>query len=97
MVATVTANNEEGTLNTFGDGEEDASDEGLGVVGLLEDDHLLAETRTVDVNDRSLCKVELFDDLRARLLVLERGQGHRLDRHGDAGQLKSDKESAVCN
>ena len=29
----------------------------------------------------------MVDDLRARLLVLERGQRHRLDRHDDAGQL----------
>lgn len=50
VVATVTANNEERTLNAFGNGEEDAGDEGLGVVGLLEDDDLLAKTRTVMVN-----------------------------------------------
>jgi hypothetical protein len=51
MVATVTANNEEGALNTFGNGEEDTGDEGLGVVGLLENDDFLTKTRTVDVND----------------------------------------------
>jgi hypothetical protein len=31
--------------------------------------------------------VRWVDDLRARLLVLERGQRDRLDRHDDAGQL----------
>lgn len=51
VVATVTANNEEGTLHTFGNGEQDAGDEGFGVVGLLENDDLLTETRSVIFND----------------------------------------------
>lgn len=54
VIATVTANNEERALNTFGNGEEDAGDEGFGIVGLLKDDDLFTKTRTVDVNDRSL-------------------------------------------
>ena len=51
MVATVTANNEEGTLNAFGNGEKDTGDEGFGVVGLLENDDLLSKTRTIIVNE----------------------------------------------
>lgn len=50
VVATVTANNEEGTLNTFGNGEEDTGDEGFGVVGLLENDDLLTKARTVIID-----------------------------------------------
>lgn len=46
-VATVTANDEESTLSAFGDGEEDTCDEGLAVVGLLEDgDPLPQATRS---------------------------------------------------
>jgi len=44
--AAITTNDQESALCTLGDGEEDASDEGLGVVGLLEDGDLLAKTGT---------------------------------------------------
>jgi hypothetical protein len=50
VVATVTADNEERILNAFGNGEEDTGDEGLGVVGLLENDDFFAKTRTVNVS-----------------------------------------------
>lgn len=46
VVATVTADNEERALHAFGDGKEDTGDEGLGIIGLLEDDDLFAKTRT---------------------------------------------------
>jgi len=45
-VPTITADNEERTLDAFGDGLEDTGDESLRVVLLLEDLDLLAETRT---------------------------------------------------
>lgn len=45
VVTAITANDEEGILDTLGDGEEDAGNEGLGVVVLLEDLDLLAKTR----------------------------------------------------
>ena len=43
VVTAIATNDEEGTFNTLGDGEENASDEGLGVVRLLEDLDLLAK------------------------------------------------------
>ena len=48
VVTTITTNDEESSLSTLGDGEDDAGDEGLGVVGLLEDLDLLTKTRAVD-------------------------------------------------
>lgn len=45
--ATITANDEERALDTLGDRLEDAGDKGLGVVLLLEDLDLLAQTRAV--------------------------------------------------
>lgn len=45
VVATVAANDEEGILSALGDGEQDGGDEGLGVVWLLEDFDLFAQTR----------------------------------------------------
>lgn len=46
IVATITTDNQERILGTLGDRQENAGDEGLGVVGLLEDLDLLAKTRT---------------------------------------------------
>lgn len=46
VVTAITTNDQEGALSTLRDGKEDASDEGFGVVGLLEDGDLLTETRT---------------------------------------------------
>lgn len=46
VVTAITTNDEEGTLSTLGDRQKGASDEGLGVMGLLEDLDLLAKTRT---------------------------------------------------
>jgi hypothetical protein len=46
VIATIATDDEESSLSAFGDGEEDAGDEGFGVVGLLEDDDLFTETRT---------------------------------------------------
>lgn len=43
VVTAIATNDEEGTLSTFGDRQEDASDEGFRVVGLLEDLDLLAK------------------------------------------------------
>lgn len=43
---TITTNDEERVLDTLGNGQENTGDEGFGVVGLLEDLDLLAETRT---------------------------------------------------
>ena len=43
---TITTNDEERALDTLGNGQENTGDEGFGVVGLLEDLDLLAETRT---------------------------------------------------
>ena len=37
IVAAIACDDEEGALGTLGDREEDASDEGFGVIGLLED------------------------------------------------------------
>lgn len=46
VIATIATNDEECSLRAFGDGEEDAGNEGFRVVGLLEDDDLFTETRT---------------------------------------------------
>ena len=43
---TITTNDEERVLDTLGNGQENTGDERFGVVGLLEDLNLLAETRT---------------------------------------------------
>ena len=45
--ATITADDEERALDALGDGLEDAGDKGLGVVWLLEDLDLLAQTRAI--------------------------------------------------
>lgn len=47
VVAAITANDEEGALDTFGDGEEDGGDKVFRVVGLLEDFDLFAESGAV--------------------------------------------------
>lgn len=44
VVAAIATDDEESALSTLGDREDDASDEGLGVVGLLEDLDLLTKT-----------------------------------------------------
>jgi len=44
-VAAVAANDQSAVLDALGDGEEDAGDEGLAVVWLLEDPDLLAQAR----------------------------------------------------
>ena len=44
--ASISADDEETTFGAFGDGEEDAGDEGLAVVGLLEDGDFLPQTGT---------------------------------------------------
>lgn len=41
----ISTNDKEGTFNTFWDREKDRSDEGLRIVGLLEDSNLLSKTR----------------------------------------------------
>lgn len=46
-VAAVAADNEEGVLDAFGDGEEDRGDEVFGVVGLLEDFDFFAKAGAV--------------------------------------------------
>lgn len=46
-VASITTNDEEGSIYAFWDREEDTGNEGFGVVLLLEDLDLLAETGTV--------------------------------------------------
>lgn len=46
VVATITTNDQESILGTLGNRQENTGDEGLGVVGLLEDLDLLAKTRT---------------------------------------------------
>lgn len=46
VVTAITTNDEEGVLDTLGNGQEDTRNEGFGVVGLLEDLDLLTETRT---------------------------------------------------
>ena len=46
VVATITTNDEESVLGTFGNRKKNTGDEGLGVMGLLKDLDLLAETRT---------------------------------------------------
>lgn len=69
VVAAVSANNEEGILGTLGDGLEEGGDEVLGIVLLLEDDNLLAETGAArDVS----CDSDLpwMDNSRSRLLAL---------------------------
>lgn len=43
-IATITTDDEESTFSTFRDGEKHTSDEGFGVVGLLEDGDLLTKT-----------------------------------------------------
>jgi hypothetical protein len=45
---TITTNDQEGVLNALGNGQENAGDKGLGVVGLLEDLDLLAKTRAAE-------------------------------------------------
>jgi len=49
VVATITTNDEESTLSTFGDRLDDTGDKVLGVVLLLEDLDLLAQTRSGDM------------------------------------------------
>lgn len=44
VVAAITTNDQERALSTLGDGQENTGDEGFGVVGLLEDGDLLAQT-----------------------------------------------------
>lgn len=46
VVTAITTNDEERVLDTLWNGQENARNEGFGVVGLLEDLDLLAETRT---------------------------------------------------
>lgn len=46
-IAAVTADDEEGILSALGDGLDDRGNEVLGVIGLLEDLDLLAETGAV--------------------------------------------------
>jgi hypothetical protein len=48
-VPAVAANDEGGAFNALGNGEQDAGNEGLRVVILLEDLDLLAQTRTVQL------------------------------------------------
>jgi hypothetical protein len=47
-VPSISANDQRAAFDTFGDGEEDRSDEGFRVVILLEDLDLLTKTRAVD-------------------------------------------------
>lgn len=47
-VAAITTNDEERVLDALGDGEEDGSDKGLGVVVLLEDLDLFTKTGATD-------------------------------------------------
>lgn len=54
IVATITTNNQESILGTLRNGQENAGDEGLGVVGLLEDLDLLAKTGTGELLARQL-------------------------------------------
>lgn len=44
VVAAIATDDEESALSALGDGEDDASNEGFGVVGLLEDLDLLTKT-----------------------------------------------------
>jgi hypothetical protein len=41
----VSTNDEEGSFDAFWDGQENRSDEGLGIVGLLENSDFLSKTR----------------------------------------------------
>jgi hypothetical protein len=47
VVTAVTTNDEERSLNSFWDGQKEGGNEVLGIVFLLEDSHLLAETRAI--------------------------------------------------
>lgn len=81
-VAAITTNDQEGALCTLGDGEEDTSDEGLGVVGLLEDGDLLAKTRAEDSQQRCIVSpMKQSQHSRSGLLVGKGGDGDGLDGH----------------
>lgn len=45
VVAAITADDEESSLRALGNGQENAGDEGLAVVGLLEDGNLFTKAR----------------------------------------------------
>jgi hypothetical protein len=89
-VAAVAANDQSAVLDALGDGEEDAGDEGLAVVWLLEDPDLLAQARpdyvssTLErpLNCKTLCSTALMEHLRSRLLVGERRDFYGFDVHG---------------
>jgi hypothetical protein len=81
VVTAITTNDEEGPLNTLGNGEENTSDEGLGVVGLLEDLDLLAKAGAGRRSARFNCGTA--SHIRSRLLVSERLNRDRLDGHDE--------------
>lgn len=81
VVTAIATNDEERVLDTLGDGQENAGDEGLGVMSLLKDLDLLAEAgagERVRWDNGGVA-----DNLRSRLLVGERGDGDRLDGHDE--------------
>lgn len=79
------------TLNALRNGEQDAGNESLAVVGLLENSDLLAKTRAVDKLAGAKALRELAaSHLRARLLVLERLELDSLDVHDGFEALSSE-------
>lgn len=82
VVTTVATDDEESVLGAFGDGEESAGDEGLGVVLLLEDLDLLSQARAGQVSDTGNIRKIKGIDVRSGLLVAEGLDGNGLDRHG---------------
>lgn len=82
VVTTVATDDEESVLGAFGDGEEGAGDEGLGVVLLLEDLDLLSQARAGQVSDTGNIRKTKGIDVRSGLLVAEGLDGNGLDRHG---------------
>ena len=59
VVSTISTDDEEASLNTFGYGEEDASDERFAVVGLLEDFDLFSKSRAIEMSVRWSKTVQL--------------------------------------
>jgi hypothetical protein len=91
VVTAIATNDEEGVLDTLGNGQEDTRNEGFGVVRLLEDLDLLAETRTAQSGGNQLAFKQgtgrrgggRRSNIRARLLVSKGLDGDGLDRHDE--------------
>jgi hypothetical protein len=91
VVAAIATDDEKGVLSALGDGEDDAGNKRLGIVLLLEDFDLFAQTRAAETLACHDQKRRKGIDVRSGLLVAEGRDGNGLDRHGGvAGALLRD-------